>query len=195
MKINPIDLSETSCYVNALSKQKQSCHSTTIPSTPSTNCLASSAGSPQLVKQANSSPTSLFNETSTKSNNINNNKYLDIFSYHDKISELISNETNEKTNNKNCNKLKFKLDRRSIYDNNQEMETKANDIELVLVEEDAKKPTTTVYKTEKNIQLKDSTNSKEESKQQTKHERDDFDDLVDLTHRIPKKVNIFIPFT
>jgi hypothetical protein len=140
MKINPIEINEINNGYNGLVKSKQAIHSINTPSTPSTNCLASSAGSNNLSKQAASSPTSsLFNENlpprgklkSINNNNNNNSNYLDIFSYHDKISELI-NDTIEQ---KRINKRKQAADRRSYYDNQDQSATnRPNDIELLLVE-------------------------------------------------------------
>ena len=186
MKINPIELNETS-FVNTLAKQKQSCHSTTIPSTPSTTSLAGSVTSPNLLKQTGSSPTSnLFNNESTRAKGKSN--YLDIFSYHDKISELLNETTSDYRTKRNT-----KLDRRSFYDNQETgklNELKSNDIELLLVEEDASSLNHyTMFKSEKNIQI-NSSDTDDSKKCSIKQERDDFDDLVDMTHRIPnKKVN------
>ena len=164
MKINPIEINEINssgggggvgCSIyNGLLKSKQSTHSINTPSTPSTNCLASSAGSSSLSKQVVSSPTSsLFNENQPPRAKIkSSNNYLDIFSYHDKISELL-NETMEhkriNTTSTTINNKKKHIDRRSYYDNNQLEQTTTpppgptsptiptravNDIELLLVE-------------------------------------------------------------
>ena len=131
-----------------------------------------------------------------KTNDLKFNKsnYLDIFSYHDKIAELLSSNTNKETSeqkqqrnikNKNINNL----DRRSFYDNNQNNNNnKSNDIELLLVEQDAIISSTTSTTTS------DELNSIEDTNINTSKpvERDDFDDLVSMTHRIPKKKVIII---
>jgi hypothetical protein len=140
-----------------------------------------------------------------KTNDLKFNKsnYLDIFSYHDKIAELL-NETNEqKQQRKIKNKNILNLDRRSFYDNqnnnnNQNEQIKSNDIELLLVEQDAVNSTTTTTTTT-TTSTSDDFNLLEENNNKTTNnnnnnvktiERDDFDDLVDMTHRIPKKMVI-----
>lgn len=138
-----------------------------------------------------------------KTNDLKFNKsnYLDIFSYHDKIAELLSETNEQKQQRKIKNKNILNLDRRSFYDNNnnnnQNEQIKSNDIELLLVEQDAvnSTTTTTTTTTTTSASMSDDFNLLEENNNKTTNnvktiERDDFDDLVDMTHRIPKKMVI-----
>lgn len=80
--------------------------------------------------------------------------------------EDYSNEIRQITNNYN----ELIKDRRSFYDNQWTAVASSDDVKL--------------YKSEKSIDI----NADDVNKSSSKHERDDFDDLVDMTHRVPRKL-------
>jgi hypothetical protein len=115
-------------------------------------------------------------------------------SYHEKIKNILTNKTDPTNSSVSRKQLNAKLykDRRSFYDNyDEEMSSKSNttnntmndtDLNEIEIEIEKEKP---LYKSEKYIQIESSVPKENAT---VKHERDDFDDLIDLTHRIPKKV-------
>ena len=96
-------------------------------------------------------------------------------SYHEKIANILNSERGDEVSRRQIN-AKLVKDRRSFYDNYEE-EVVGGAAELK--HHRNKNTCRPLYKTEKLIHIEAAA---------VKHERDDFDDLIDLTHRIPKKV-------
>ena len=93
-------------------------------------------------------------------------------SYHEKIANILNSERGDEVSRRQMN-AKLIKDRRSFYDNYEEEVVGAD------MKHHRKNNYRPLYKTEKLIHIEAAA---------VKHERDDFDDLIDLTHRIPKKV-------
>jgi len=154
----------------------------------STNSLRNISTSPISTSRLNLT-TALNGYSSTEfiNNYIPNNRS----NYHEKISTILNSDIT-KPDTPTWKEINAKIlkDRQSFYDNYNE--------DLDLAQDQNKNQykfsnnnKSLVYRSEKHIQIEETVDSIKPSTptcQSDLNERDDFEDLIDLTHRIPKKV-------
>jgi len=120
--------------------------------------------------------------------------------YHEKISTILNSEPASRSTSPTWKEINAKIlrDRRSFYDNyNEETDrSRSRDPDQGATNNsnnnqyrfsNNNKPLPQVYKSERHMHVEEASTP---TNQSPANDRDDFDDLIDLTHRIPKKVVI-----